>query len=713
MNKEKKIKQYSAKDLEALTPEQHLRSRPNLTFGDERGNEEYPYSSMGGVAVREILDNSIAEVAIGVADRIRVTFYQDESVKIEDNGRGIPTDVSKDAYGNNINGIYKALGLLQSGSALKGVQFKKYTTSQNGVGGSSTNHISEWFKVKVYRDNKIYALDFKEGIPGLFDENGKFKEAKDKVELFISKDGRTKEEKKLFPHGSSVHFKLDKQYFFVPYGIDVEDIRARVKGSAYLFPKTTFEFSVEEKDGTFTSEIYSSRDGIKELVDLTVANDITEIIEFDGNTAFLEKGGKSNDKVKGLSGQKLLKELNKLYKENDLLQNERELNYKLAFNYNSGYDYLTDTYVNAVRTTLGGVHLQAVEKALLDSFNKKFRSMKTGLNAKDPDVMLRDVQEGLTLILAIETNVPRFVGQEKQLLGGKELQKALYDDLCLQLDNWLNKGSNRDTVETLATKIITAMKNRTKAQEQLELNREKKKLIKSSKMPTKLLDCEITHDDDSELYLCEGDSALSGLKGARSSKNQALFPLRGKMLNMLKAGPKEILNNKELQDIIKCLDAGVGEEFNLEEARYKKVFIACDSDPDGQNIACLILVAMWKAFPSLVLSGNLYKVITPLYEIRTNNGIYFAKNNADYKVLLEELQAKKVKVNEVVRMKGLGEGSKETLAVTGMNPQTRRIERVTVEDIKAAEEMLEVVMGSDVAPRREWIESHNLMEVGE
>lgn len=706
LTKEDKIKDYKASDIQALTPLQHLRQRLNLTFGDERGAEDYPYSSQKNVSIREIWDNALGEVAIGVANRLRVTFYKDGVVKIEDNGRGIPTDISEDAYGNKVSGIFKALGLLQSGSALKGVQKGKFTTSQNGVGGSSTNGVSEWFKVRVFKNKKIYALDFLDYVPGLFDDKGVFKHAKDNSEIYILKDNRSKDDKELFAHGSSVEFKLNDKWFIVPYSFDKDDIVARIRGAAYLYPHTTMEILDEQEDGSFEQQIFNSEEGIKELVDIQVGNNITKIIDFSGATAFREKGqGQNNPNIpKSATGETLLEYIDKEYNDGDLLNDERELYYSLAFNYNSGYDCVIDTYCNDIRTTLGGVHVQALEKALTDAFNTKFRSMKNGLNKNDNDVIVKDVEEGLTAVLSIKTNVPRFVGQEKQLLGGKELQKALYDSIYSQLIEWLNKGSNRDDVEIIAKKVITAMKNRTRIQEQQELNREKNKVMRDSSMPVKLVDCEITHAPISEIFISEGDSALGGLKAIRDSRYQALFPIRGKILNVLKASPKDIMQNQETQDIIKCLDCGLGEDFDIEKIRYHNVVIAADADVDGSAISNLLITWFWVLMPEVIKQGRLFRMLSPLYEIIVSKDeVYYCVNSQEKEDIENKLKKENKEIKKINRFKGLGETDPDVLFEVGMNPETRRIAQITIEDVEKAEEIINLISGDDADARKEWI----------
>ena len=696
----KNFDDYTADDITALTPLEHLRKRLNLTFGDERGNEDYPFSSMKGVAVREIIDNSVSEVAIGAANYIRVTAYEDGHYKVEDNGRGVPTDMSEDAYGNSVNGIYKALGLLQSGSALKGVQKGKFVSSQNGLGASATNGVSKYFKVKVYRQKKIFSLDFKDNIVGKFEGDKFIEGSPDKI--YKEKDNRPDEEKKLFPHGTSIEFLLDDQYFYNDYPVDYEDIRSRVRGSAFLFPKTTFEI-VKETNGKFTSEKFYSENGIRDLANLESSDELSNTTLFKGKTAFIERGGKGTTK-RGLKSEDILKEINSKYKNGDIMENERELEYEVAFNYNTGYDYKVDSYVNSVRTTLGGTHVKAIEKSLVDCFNEKFRSMRSGLSAKDSDVNLKDTQEGLVVIIDIKTNVPRFVGQEKQILGGEELQKALYDDFSVKLKKWLNSGANREQVELIANKVITAMKNRTRIQQAQELNRQKNKVVRDSVMPEKLLDCEITHSPISELYISEGDSAASGLGGCRDSRMQAVFPVRGKILNLLKASNQKILDNDVTKDLIKIISAGIGKDFDLDKMRYQKIIIACDADPDGHAIANLLITWLWVLMPEVIKAGRLYRMLTPLYRVKTTQGKHYYCVSQEEKLKLEsELKERGEKIKHIDRYKGLGETNSEVLFETGMNPKTRKMIQLTVDDVAVAENMINIVSGDNVENRKKWI----------
>lgn len=674
--------EYSAKNIVNITPKDHLRERPNLTFGDERGSEQYPYSTMKSVAVREVIDNSVSEKMIGVADYIRIIFHKDRSFTCVDNGRGIPVDIGKTAYGEEASGVYLAIGLLQSGSSLKNQDKDRIVNSANGLGASATNYMSEWFKVKVFRNNRIYYLDFLDGEAGFFDDSGNFTPVKNKAEIRYIKDNRPKEEKEIFKTGTHIHFKLNDSLFYNDYPVDIEDLTKRAEGVTFLYPGLTFEVideNIEDTQGNPKKSIFRYDGGIKEFLKTEKSkNLISEIHDFHISTEFKEK-------KRGLTYDRMLK-------------------IDFAFSYNSGYEYDLDSYCNSIRTTKGGVHVSSFEKAVTEVFNSRIKSMKGGLSKKDPDITFKDIAEGLNLVLAIGTNEPKYIGQEKQEVSGVDLKKAIEESIKDALETWVKSPKAKEDFERISSKIILAMKNRTRIQEQQQVAREQNKIKKSTSMPSKLFDCEFTHTEDSELYIAEGDSASWALKPARDSRHQAILPVRGKIKNASKAGLQDTLKNEEVQDIIKCMGTGILNDFKEEELRYKRVFIATDADYDGMNIACLLLVLFWEIYPDFVKQGRLYRILTPLFivrEIRSKKE-HFCFSDKEYEECIKQLKEAKITYN-VVRAKGLGETGKDILYETGMNPETRTIQRIVVKDIEQAKKYLEIAMGTDTAPRKEWI----------
>lgn len=680
---------YSAKNITSLSPIEHLKKKLNLTFGRELGDEESPFSSQKGVAYREYIDNSVGEIIRHFGNRLEVNFYKDGSMSVLDNGRGLPVDAGQNYLGETVNGVILTLGTLQSGENLGENSSGGKSTSQNGLGASAATVLSERVDVEVYKNGKIYYLSFKDGEPGYFDAKGNFKELADKSKIKSRKDDRAAFYKKNFKTGTYIKSKLDNKVFTSPYPVDVRDLVRRLKGVSYLLPHTYIKITDDfTSDETIIDEFYSEN-GIEEFLDLETTNVLTPIIYIDTKGSYLEKNVPIHNKKTGKIEHKDL---------------DREVDIELAFNISNNFEYYQDTYVNTIRTRLGGVHLQAAEKAITDAFNERLSSLKSVKTNKDPDPNFNDYSEGLNLILSVYVSTPEFTSQIKEELGGKVLYKAIYNAIYDEVLKWSNQKKNFETMKVIGDKAVSAAKARIKSKELNDLRKVKNKLTKTTKMPAKLVDCEITNDEFSELYICEGDSAKTPLVSARNSKYQAILPIRGKILNTLKASPNEILKNKEVQDIIKCLDSGVGKDFSMEDARYQKVFIACDSDPDGAAISNLLITLFWVLMPDVVKEGRLHKVLTPLYILKSGKDTYYCLDKKERdEVISRKLKGKKY---EITRAKGLGETGIEALYDTGMNPQTRRFLKITIDDINNAKEMLEVVMGDDPNLRKDWLEEN-------
>lgn len=685
--------------ITALTQQQFLIKRINIYFGRELGDADSPYSTQKSIALREIQDNSIDAIRkTGKPGTIKTTFNEDYSFECYDNGPGIPIDISKTAEGKPASSVYLALGVLNAGSNYENVTDSLGT---NGVGGSGAQMLSEYTKVEIYRNKKKYRLDFKDGKPGIFEKDGSFSPTKDLTFLKEEKDDRSSEEKKLFPTGTKIKIKLNDDLFKSKYPYNADDLIERLKGVAFLVPSLKIEITNKLRklaDGSYQTEVFHSENGIEQLLDLNITNKMFPI-------STIQKYGKFQEASVDISdGKAITKTI------------EKEIGVEVAFTYCNNYDYFIDSYVNTIKTRLHGFHVQAFEKALVTVFNAKFRSMRSGLSKNDEDPIFQDYSEGLAAVVSVKIPEPEFTNQIKEELGGKKALKEFTKLFSDELENWVNSSKNQNQLKIIAEKVISASKNRIRARELQEIKREKNKLERSTTMPSKLVDCEITHSPYSELFIAEGDSAISGLKSARDSKYQALFPIRGKIMNALKASPKEILQNEEIQNIAKCLDAGIGDDYNHANARYNKIFIATDADPDGAAIGNLLLVVFWELFPQVVRQGCLYKILTPLYEIRTKKQNYYALNPAEKDEILNMLESKKIQIVEIVRMKGLGEGSPNCLYETGMNPQTRRFQQIAIGDIEKAQSMLMTVMGKDVEPRKKWLEENPLIdeeEIGE
>lgn len=701
----------SAKNITSLRPEQHLVKRMNLTFSNETGDETHPFSSQKSVACREILDNAVSEVTNRYADHVRVIFSKDGSVEVQDNGRGLPTDTTKNAYKEEVSGFIITMGTLQSGENLGENEAQGKSTNQNGLGGSAVNFLSKRMDIKVYKNKKVYSLSFKDGKPGYFeiddDVNSKFEPIKKLTYIKEEKDNRSAEEKKAFPKGTAIKFWLNDKVFGSPYPIDVDDMITRLKGTSFLLPGNTFEVINEFRtleDGSYQHEVYNFEVGLPQLVELNqTAKPIMETVHFETKGEYTQRNVPVEEK-----GEIVHKDIT------------RTVDIEVAFGYSDNYTYNCDSYVNTIRTKLGGVHVDAFEDALVSAFNDRILSMKSIIKASDPTPIIDDYKEGLTPVISVYVSEPEFSNQIKERLGGRVVKKAIYDAIYQELHSFAQANKNQNVMKKIAEKVVEAAKIRQAKRDNQALEREKAKLkSNSANLPDKLTDCEVTHHENSELFIAEGDSATTSLKGARYSLFQAIFPIRGKIINVLKENPKNVFANEEVQNIIKCLDAGVGADFNIDQARYQRIFMAVDADVDGGQIACLLLLFFHKLFPTLIPNGRLFKMDSPLFIVeekgRKDDKLYFFVQE-DYDEYMRETGGKKVA--NVVRAKGLAELNPKDLRKCSMNPETRFVTQITIGDVnraiqvleeseeyKEAEEWFKIALGDDPKLRKHWIET--------
>lgn len=702
-----KEEEYNASSLMDLSPHDHLLKRMGLTFGPIEGFGEV-FSKQKNTAVREILDNALDEVRDGYGTRVRLKFFKDRSFEIQDSGRGIPVDITKDHTGRKVSGVFMSLGMIQSGGKFK-TNSKRFSSGLNGVGASSTIHVSRRADVTIFRNKKIYQLSFKDGIPGFFDKEddpeSKFTPLKDLTELKVSKDSRSAEEKKLYPTGTIVKCWLRDKVFSSPYPYNDQDIIERLRGTAFLVPELEAEIydELNEIEDPATGkaspqkEVFHFPDGISSLVDVIQPdNPITSkiIIKTEGN--YIEENVPVIHEDRTISPEDV----------------KRIVPIEIAFSYGDGYEYNISSFVNTINTKLGGVHEHAFERSLVRSFNKRFSTMRGLLTKKDDFPNIDDFKEGLSVVLSVQVSEPNFTSQSKEELSGPEVQKAIEKALSEAFDSWIASKANADNLQNIATKVVTAAKNRQRIREQRDLNRKKNK-ITSSSLPEKLLDCEMSETDEGEIYICEGDSAVDSLKQARDGHVNALLPIRGKIINAHKNSMLEVVNSETVQDIMKTLGAGAGDDFDIDKMRYGRVFITVDADPDGNSIATLLYALFWHLFRPVIEKGMLYKVELPLFAIATHEGRnsrkIYAKNDRERDKVLAQLDKKKIKYT-VSRLKGLGEMEPEDLAETAINRATRTITQITAQDVEKVNESLELIFGKKTTERKSWISSYEIDE---
>lgn len=688
--------------IKALDQHQHLLKRLSLIFGSIEA-PGIDFSSQKGVALREILDNGLDEIRAGYGEWLRVSFFKDGSFECYDSGRGIPVSAGKDAEGRPASQLYLALGVLQSGGKFE-TDSKRFSSGLNGLGGSASIHVSKMAVAKVYRDKKIYELHFKDGEAGFFadatDPASKFTPIKKLTELRESPDKRPLDERKKYPTGTSIRLWLRDEVFSSANPFDDQDIIARLRSTAFLVPRLHAEVynELNEVDGKPQVEYYNFPNGVEDLVELSRPDaKLTELIHIKSEGTYTEK----NVAVLQSNGTVTNQDL------------ERSVPIELALQWGDKYEETVQTFVNTIHTKLDGVHKTAFQKAMVEAFGEKFSSVRGLMKKGEVDQLeVDDFMEGLTAIVSVQVAEPVFTSQSKEALSGREVQKAINEVLVRELKQWISSSKNAKQLDLIGAKVVTAAKNRQKAKEAKDMNRKKNEISQAS-LPVKLLDCEFSGTDAAELYICEGDSAVSALKQARDGQINALLGIRGKIISAHKAPIKTVLANVEVQDIIKTLGAGFGKDFDVNKLRYGRIFIATDADPDGLAIACLLYAIFWHLFKPVIEEGRLYKLETPLFVIATNEGKKSRKIYARDDVHRDRETAVLDKSNikySISRLKGLGEVTPDVLSETAIAPETRIVTQITMESLEQTLNSLDIILGTDTGPRKLWIEAAEVDE---
>jgi DNA gyrase subunit B len=675
--------EYGADQLQKLDPMDHIRKRVSMYLGDNTGE--------GGksVALREILDNAQDEFLNGHGNKIILTFFSDGSAEVQDSGRGIPTGINK-ATGEN--GIVLALAHVGAGGKFgsAGNGYAAGAGGLNGVGAAATQATSERFDVTVYRENKEHKMSFSKGKPGHWDKpndpKAKFTENRD---LIISPDKRPTAEKKARPTGTTIRVWADPDIFVPGAKYDIEGIKFRLRSTAFLLPGLHIEVNDLTDPAKPVHDVYDFDGGIAEMLS-TIAPDnaLIKPVHFQTKSSFTEMASIIDEHGHMRTGEV-----------------ERPVDIDVAFQYGEGYDTTMKSFVNIINTKHGGTHESGFYRALSRVLIDAAKNTRGLLKAKEEAPTLEDVKEGLTAIISIKFPEPQFVGQEKSTLGTSAITSVVSQAVAAELKKFIDDKKNAATVKLMLSKIVEASRIRQQQRNQKETARKKSALESSSSMPPKLVECEMVGHADSELLLVEGDSALGTMRGARDSRFQALLPLRGKVLNVYKATASAMLANAECAAMIQVMGAGSGRTFDLDAIRYGKIIIETDADVDGAHIKSLLITFFWKYMRPFVEAGKLYAAIPPLYAVKVHGKsgeVFYAADGPELAAITKKLDARKAKY-DISRNKGLGEMDVEPTWDTLLNPATRRVKQIVVDDITAAEGMLELAMGSDVPPRKQWI----------
>jgi len=668
---------YDAKDLSVLEGLDAVRKRPGMYIGSTDGRGLMH-------CVWELIDNAVDEALAGQAQNISVILHEDGSVLVEDDGRGIPVDIEPKS---KLSGVELVMTKLHAGGKFGS---GSYTASGglHGVGASVVNALSVRMDVEVDRGGKTHAISFKRGTPGTFNKPG--------ANATFSKGGGLKAVRKTkseYHTGTRVKFWPDPEIFVKDLHLDAAALMQRARQTAFLVPGLSVTVK-DLRDAEPTEVTYKFKGGIAEFVD-HLANDeaVTSIIRLIGSGTFVE-----NVPVLDDEGHMVPREL------------EREMHVDIALRWGNGYDTELKSFVNVVATPKGGTHVAGFERAISKVINDQLKAQKI-LKPSEDNVLKEDVMEGLVAVVSVRLPEPQFEGQTKEILGTPEATKIVANVVNKQMNEWFKNPPRGDKVKTklLLEKIANAARARIAARASRDVQR-RKSAIESSSLPAKLADCRTNEVENSELFIVEGDSALGTAKLARNSEFQALLPIRGKILNVQKASISDVLKNAECTSIISVIGGGSGRTFELESVRYSKIIIMSDADVDGAHIRTLLLTLFAKYMRPLLEEGRVYAAVPPLHRIevishgKKQNEVIYTYSDEEMNKVLKTLEKSGAKIKQPVqRYKGLGEMDAKQLRETTMDRNTRTLRRITVSDVETAGEVFDLLMGSDVAPRKEFI----------
>lgn len=667
---------YTARHLSVLEGLEAVRKRPGMYIGstDSRGLMH---------CLWEIVDNGVDEALAGHCDRIEVELYPDGSIEVRDNGRGIPVDIEPKS---GLPGVELVYTKLHAGGKFGGGSYGA-SGGLHGVGASVVNALSARLDVQVDRDGHIHEISFRRGVPGVFDGDGPTAKFKKKSGL---RDGGKVATRIT---GTRVRFWVDKQIFLPDAEVSVDEIHVRLRQTAFLVPGLTLVL-IDGRQEERVEEEFRFDGGISEFTEFLARDEaVCDVLRLQGVGHFHETVPVLDDQ-----GHMTSTEV------------ERELTVDVAVRWGKGYESTVRSFVNVIATPKGGTHVSGFERALVRTLNEQLRETRLLKNGDDP-VNKEDISEGLTAVVTVRVPEPQFEGQTKEVLGTSAATRIVSHVVSRELKELFTNPPRglKLQLRAMLEKIVAAAKARIAAREHRE-NQRRKSALENSALPAKLVDCRSDDIDRSELFIVEGDSALGTAKLARDSEFQALLPIRGKILNVQKASVSDMLKNAECAAIIQVVGAGSGRSFDLDSARYGKIILMADADVDGAHIRCLLLTLFHRYMRPMVEAGRVFAAVPPLHRIElTNPGrgkdkYIYCYSDAELQKVLRDLERRNKRWKDPVqRYKGLGEMDADQLAETTMDPRHRILRRVRIEDVQEAENIFSLLMGSDVAPRREFI----------
>ena len=677
---------YTARHLSVLEGLDAVRKRPGMYVGstDGRGLQH---------CLWELIDNSVDEALGGHCTRIDVILHADGSAEVRDNGRGIPVDIERKT---KLSGVELVMTRLHAGGKFGG---GSYTASGglHGVGASVVNALAVRLDVEVDREGRTWAASFRRGVTGEFTGPGP---AADFTKRSGLRDlGRVLRK----ATGTRIRFWPDRQVFLRDARFSFGSLTERARQTAYLVPGLTITITDESEDREEREDRESNESqrhaefrfdgGISEFcAHLSSGEPVTDVLRLTGSGNFTETVPVLDDR-----GHMTPTEV------------ERELQVDVALQWGSGYDSVVRSFVNVIATPHGGTHVTGFERALIRTLNDQLRAARLLKNGDEP-VTKEDALEGLVAVVSVRLPEPQFEGQTKEVLGTPAAAKIVAQVVSSQLSAYFETPPRGAKLQAKAAldKVVSAAKARIAAREHRD-NQRRKSALASSSLPAKLVDCR-SADDRSELFIVEGDSALGTAKMARDSEFQALLPIRGKILNVQKASLADMLKNAECASIIQVIGAGSGSSFDLDSARYQRVIFMADADVDGAHIRTLLLTLFHRYLRPMLDAGRVFAAVPPLHRIeltsvRKGQDKYrYTYSDAELNRTLLDLERRGQRWKEPVqRYKGLGEMDASQLAETTMDPRYRTLRRIRIEDAAAATGMFSLLMGTEVAPRRDFI----------
>ena len=677
-------REYGAKNLLVLEGLEAVRKRPAMYIGstDTRGLMH---------CLWEIFDNGVDEALAGYGRRITVTLEKAGSILVTDEGRGIPVDVEPRT---GLSGLEVVYTKLHAGGKFGGGAYN-VSGGLHGVGASVVNAVSVRLDVEVDRKSTVWGRSFRRGVPGVFEGEGP--DAPFTPGSGVRKVGKAKRG----VTGTRVRYWPDRQIFLPDAKLSWSKLADRARQTAFLVPG--LEIVITDERGIQTdpetgdvletvSETMRFDGGISEFAEyLATDQPVNNVMRLQGETSFTEtvpmldeNGGMTPTDV------------------------DRDLGVDIALRWGTGYDTTVRSFVNIIATPKGGTHVQGFEQGLLRAFSAGLEG--TRILKSSEEIVKDDVLEGMTAVVTVSLAEPQFEGQTKEVLGTPPVRRLVARIVEDKMTAFLTsaKAADKPVARALMEKVVNASRTRVAARAHKE-NQRRKNALESSHLPPKLKDCRSSDPDVTELFIVEGDSALGTANVARNSEHQALLPIRGKILNVQKADLGAMLKNAECASIIQVVGAGSGKTFDLDQARYGKVIFMADADSDGAHIRCLLATLFFRYMRPMVEAGRVFSAVPPLHRfelINPKRGMdkyLYTYTDADYQRTAAQLAKKGVRFKEPQRYKGLGEMDASQLKETTMDPRHRTLRRITVDDAAEAEGTFEILMGNEVAPRKQFI----------